>query len=223
MATYVIADLHGRADLLEAALTRLGTEPPGELVVLGDFVDRGPDSRAIIERLMAGPPPGWRWTVLFGNHEAMMVEVCLVRDRALSWWIGNGGDATLHSYGYRSGDSLHPLRVPAAHLDWLARLPTLHVDAHRVYVHAGVDPDAPLDAQRDEELIWKRYAPGDARGHGDRHVVHGHDADERHPLVLAGRTNLDARAHATDWLALGVFDDAVPGGPVDIWWVGADG
>jgi serine/threonine protein phosphatase 1 len=73
--TYAIADLHGRFDLLEMALTRITehVEPPATVVTLGDYVDRGPDSRKIIERLMAGlGPDGWRLICLKGNHEDIM-------------------------------------------------------------------------------------------------------------------------------------------------------
>lgn len=217
--TYVIADLHGRADLFAAALALLRRRPPATLIVLGDFVDRGPGSRAIVERLMAPPPPGWVWHVLRGNHEAMLLDACgagLDKPRVARWWIGNGGDATLASFGIAT-----PGEMPRAVLDWLAALPLLHADAQRVYVHAGVDAALPLDAQSEEHLLWHRYGYAETHGHGDRHVVHGHDQSSRHPLHLAGRTNLDAHAWYTGRLAIGVFDDTWPGGALEVLWVTA--
>jgi serine/threonine protein phosphatase 1 len=71
--TYVIADLHGRYDLLNLALTRIEASAPGTVVFLGDYIDRGPASRQIIERLIAGPSVGWNWVTLKGNHEELLV------------------------------------------------------------------------------------------------------------------------------------------------------
>jgi serine/threonine protein phosphatase 1 len=210
--TYVIPDLHGRADLLDAALARIATHAAGAsgtLIVLGDYVDKGPDSRGVIARLIAGIAPGWSLVTLKGNHDAMMAEA--LRDpAAVANWLGKGGDTALASYG---GDVD---AVPAAHRAWLERLVLLHMDAHRIYVHAGLDPDIALEAQSERALLWKRYAKDDASGFGDHHVVHGHDNDPAGPLLLAGRSNLDTQAWKTGRLVIGVFDDATPGGPLEI-------
>lgn len=95
-------------------------------------------------------------------------------------------------------------------------LPAIHTDAHRVYVHAGVDPAMPLRAQAEKTLLWKRYSKGKPAGHGALHVVHGHDPDDDGPILYKGRTAMDTRAWATGRLVIGVFDDAVAGGPVDM-------
>jgi serine/threonine protein phosphatase 1 len=79
-------------------------------------------------------------------------------------------------------------------------------------VHAAVDPAASLDQQTSKILLWKRYPDGFDRGHGDRHVVHGHHAIEKGPIVLKHRTNLDAMAWKTGRLVVGVFEDERPGG-----------
>lgn len=221
MTTYAIGDLHGRFDLLCQAISvidRHAGDAGGTFVVLGDFVDRGPGSRSIIELLMAGPAsPGWHWIVLKGNHEDMMARCCRGH-AALAWWIGNGGGQTLMSYGYQQGDFLQPFRDPLnAHLDWLEQLPLLHVDEHRVFVHAGVDPDAALLDQRENELLWKLYDSDDGRGHGDRHVVHGHHQFAEGPILKEGRSDLDTFAWLTGRAAIGVFIDE-PGGPSEILW-----
>jgi serine/threonine protein phosphatase 1 len=91
----------------------------------------------------------------------------------------------------------------------------MHVDAHRLYVHAGVDPEIPLDRQSEATLLWKRYPKGFPDGYGELHVVHGHDNDPDGPLLYQGRTNLDTLAWRTGRLTIGIFDDARPGGPVD--------
>lgn len=210
--TFAVADLHGRFDLLEAALAAVAAHPRaahgGRIVFLGDYVDRGPQSADVLARLMAGPPEGWTWTCLKGNHEAMM-SICLRNSDRLDWWIENGGDTTIASY--RDGGA----RI-GAHLEWVEALPLMHVDAHRVFVHAGVEPAIPLDRQPDKTLLWKRYPRTATDGHGAHHLVHGHDPDEAGPLLLTRRTALDTWAWRTGRLAVAVFDDATPGGPIEL-------
>jgi serine/threonine protein phosphatase 1 len=124
-------------------------------------------------------------------------------------WLEKGGDAALASYG---GD---PAGIPQSHLAWLDGLQLMHVDHHRVYVHAGVDPEAPLDQQSEVTLLWKRYPKGFPGGFAGLHVVHGHDNSPEGPLLYEGRTNLDTLAWRTGRLVIGVFEDDRPGGPID--------
>jgi serine/threonine protein phosphatase 1 len=214
--TYAVADLHGRHDLLNAAVEKIldhSQSQAAKIVTLGDYVDRGPDSREVIECLANWSSPRLSLVALKGNHEEMMWECC----RNLSEvdrWFKNGGDQTLLSY-----DPSKPLDVSAvseAHLRWIAKLPALYVDQHRIYVHAGVDPGLPLDHQGDQILLWKRYPDGFKKGHGRYHVVHGHDAKLNGPILTKGRTNLDTLAWKTGRLVVGVFDDNIPGGPTEI-------
>jgi serine/threonine protein phosphatase 1 len=97
----------------------------------------------------------------------------------------------------------------------LDALPLTHVDKHRVFVHAGVDPTRPLDDQKEQVLLWWLYPDGADIGHGDRHVVHGHDQFAHGPLKFEHRTDLDTFAWYTGRLVIGVFDDAKAGGPID--------
>jgi serine/threonine protein phosphatase 1 len=208
--TYVIPDLHGRFDLLCDALAKIAGHAAGNfgiIVALGDYVDKGPDSRQIIERLRPGALEGWEFFPLKGNHDAMMVEA-LRHPEKMESWIAKGGNTALQSYG---GDAA----VPQAHIAWLDELRLMHVDAHRVYVHAGVDPGLPLDRQSDEVLLWKRYPKGYPGGYENLHVVHGHDNFPEGPLLYEGRSNLDTAAWRTGRLVIGIFDDAKAGGPVD--------
>jgi serine/threonine protein phosphatase 1 len=209
--TYVIPDIHGRCDLLSDGLAEITARSRGYaglIVTIGDYVDKGPDSKQVIDRLLSGVAEGWSFVALKGNHDAMMVEA--LRDPSkMAWWIGKGGDAALASYG---GD---PAAVPQTHIAWLDQLRLMHVDAHRLYVHAGVDPEIPLDRQSEATLLWKRYPKGFSGGFGDLHVVHGHDNYPDGPLLCEGRTNLDTLAWRTGRLTIGVFEDDRPGGPID--------
>lgn len=208
--TYVIPDLHGRDDLLSRALAEIAAHSAGQnglIVTIGDYVDKGPQSRAVIERLRSGVA-GWNLVTLKGNHDAMMVAG--LRDSTKrAFWLDKGGDAALASYG---GE---PSTVPEADIAWLDQLQLIHVDAHRIYVHAGVDPELALERQDETTLLWKRYPKTDGRGYGARHVVHGHDNDPDGPLLFEGRTNLDTLAWRTGRLTVGVFDDGKAGGPID--------
>ena len=213
--TYAIADLHGRHDLLRAAIERIEQRSPsgGTVVFTGDYVDRGPESRQVIETLMAGPQvPGWKWICLRGNHEEIMQAGCL---GVLQWWLPNGGGATLQSYGQKVGENADPKVVPREHLDWMASLPVMYNDGRRLFVHAGVQSDVALSEQDGQRNTWMLYPDGAEDGYGDLHVVHGHHQHEDGPLLLRGRTNLDTMAWYTGRLVVGVFDDDIPGGPVE--------
>ena len=183
--TYVIPDIHGRYDLLRdalAAITAYSGGEAGTIVTIGDYVDKGPASRGVIDQLMFGPGDGFALVTLKGNHDAMMTGA---------------------------------LRDHSKMADWLDRLQLFRTDAHRLYVHAGVEDGTPLDQQREETLLWKRYPKGFPGGYGNFHVVHGHDNCPDGPLLYEGRTNLDTLAWKTGRLTIGIFDDDRAGGPVD--------
>jgi serine/threonine protein phosphatase 1 len=216
--TYAVPDLHGRDDLLNAAIEKILDHSRGyaaKMVTLGDCVDRGPHSRRVMERLVNWSSEELPLVALKGNHEAMMWECCR-NFSEIDWWLKNGGDQTLASYGQDAANSIDVSGILAAHLDWIAKLPSIYVDQHRIYVHAGVDPNLSLDHQGDQILLWKRYPEGFKKGHGLHHVVHGHDAKPDGPVLTKGRTNLDTLAWKTGRLVIGVFDDAIPGGTIEI-------
>jgi serine/threonine protein phosphatase 1 len=208
--TFVIPDIHGRLDLLDRGLAEIAVRSNGEkvtIVTIGDYVDKGPDSKGVIERLRSGFD-GFELVVLKGNHDALMAGA--LRDPSkMADWLGKGGDKAIASYGGNAAN------VPPSHVDWLNRLQLFHVDAHRFYVHAGVDPEAPLDLQTERTLLWKRYPKGYPGGFDGLHVVHGHDNNPDGPLLCEGRTNLDTLAWRTGRLTIGIFDDEKPGGPID--------
>lgn len=214
--TYAIPDLHGRADLLDEALVKIQAHAVGRrafVVTLGDYVDRGPNSCQVIERLMAWPYSDLHLVALKGNHEAMMWEACSGLDEP-DIWLRNGGVETLASYGLDRHVSDLRSVLPETHLAWIGQLPSLYADKHRIFVHAGVDNGIPIDQQVERTLLWKRYPRGSGDGYGSFHVVHGHAADERAPIVTRGRSNLDAKAWKTGRLVVAVFEDDKPGAAI---------
>jgi serine/threonine protein phosphatase 1 len=234
--TYVVADLHGRFDLLVKAIVEIEQDAGpagGHFICLGDFVDRGPDVKSIIEMFMAGPAlPNWKWTILQGNHESMMLMAAMLPHGAVARiWGSNGAYATLQSYGFPEVEFEHC--IPEEHKHWLAQLPSHYEDEHRIYVHAGIPMDKQLEDTQIQTRQWMMYRDGtsdwpDAEYHADgvhisgKHIVHGHVQSEDHPLLLAGRTNLDTWAYYTGRLAIGVFNDEVAGGPENIIYVYED-
>lgn len=208
--TFVIPDIHGRADLLELALDQIELHDGGTVVFLGDYVDRGPESAGVIARIMAGPQvTGFRWLPIRGNHEDMMLEAQQEPRDFQVWdlWWKNGGNLTMASYDGR---------VPDDHREWMDSLPRLVHDTHRVYVHAGVDENYNLDDQSEQVTQWFRYPLGADIGYRDQHVVHGHTPKKHGPELYSNRTNLDTGAYKRGVLFVGVFDDDIGGGPVEL-------
>lgn len=209
--TYVVPDIHGRFDLLSEALSQIEKDQPsGTVVFLGDYVDRGPNSKEVLARLIQGSSANWTWHLLRGNHEDMMLAA--QEGHLVDIWVSNGGGATISSY---DGD------VTKDHLEFVESLKTIHWDKHRVYVHAGVDAAYPLKDQPEGVTQWMRYPAGANIGYKDLHVVHGHTPKRDGPELFSNRTNLDTGAVFTGRLVVGVFDDEVPGGPQKLIEVGA--
>jgi serine/threonine protein phosphatase 1 len=213
--TYAIGDLHGRIDVLEAALVeieqhRLPRDKTGSdttIVFLGDYIDRGKQSRQVVERLMAGPSDKAKWITLTGNHEDMCLSAHASPNQFWRWWTENGGLATMMSY---DGN------IPEEHLAWMRSLPDRHIDRHRLFVHAGVARGLPYSAQTKQHLIWVRYHKTEEVGLGKHYVVHGHTPFMDGPVILETRCNLDTKSYATGRATVAVFDDSLPGKPIEL-------
>ena len=213
--TYAIGDVHGCADLLVKAFDLIAEdagERRADIVCLGDYVDRGPDSMAVVQMLMKGPHrEGDTLVCLKGNHEDLMVNAIGGDDAAESCWIGNGGRQTVISYcGH----------IPPEHVVWMASLPVMHEDHNRVYVHAGLMPGMEIGENEPEVCMWIRDRFLREKGGWAKHIVHGHTPqwdgkpDPAEPELLAHRTNLDTAAFHTGVLTVGVFDPEQSGGPI---------
>jgi serine/threonine protein phosphatase 1 len=208
MTIYAIGDIHGQLDLLRAAHDRVAADRAREgagdapLVHVGDLVDRGPDSAGVVDLLCDLAARDRRVVVLKGNHDAMLEAFLrgtpsIERDRYLD--PGIGGRDTLRSYGV--DPDLPPAArvaaladaVPRAHRAFLAGLPLTRQDGDCLFVHAGIRPGVPLDAQDPEDLIWIRGEfLSDARDHGAL-IVHGHTPVERVEL-WPNRLDIDTGA-----------------------------
>ena len=206
---YAIGDVHGRADLLDKLQSRIARdadraqETRKVVVYLGDYVDRGPDSAGVIDRLIDGPLADLEQVFLMGNHEDFFLQFLEDPDVG-ALWVRNGGDATLASYGLDGAAecgakdmaalsrSLHDT-LPDRHLEFLKGLSVSHREGDYFFVHAGIRPGVPLDRQSEEDLLWIRAPFLGSPDERDVVVVHGHTPVEA-PEVHSNRIAVDTGA-----------------------------
>lgn len=214
---YAIGDIHGRADLLRVLLGKIqsdvATRAPATdvLLFLGDYIDRGPDSPAVLD-LVGHPPEGFEAVRLLGNHESIMRDVLGGDREQLETWLSNGGDATLESYGIASDDlaRLGPAvtgKIPKAHLDLLDSLIDCHVEGDYFFAHAGVRPGVPLNAQTRESLVWVREIFLSSQDDFGKVIVHGHSIG-RQVTFRPNRIGIDTGAYRYGVLSAVVLDGA---------------
>lgn len=207
---YAVGDTHGRRDLLDILLERIRRDAAeldaGHclLVFLGDYVDRGPDSAGVIDRLVSGPIKGFETVCLKGNHEAIMLDF-LAGKTPLDHWLDNGAAATFASYGvdepafgWHAADaeacrSALDAALPSNHRQFLDTLAGHHQCGDYFFAHAGVRPGVALDAQRPMDLIWIREAFLESDADFGKVVVHGHTPG-REPVVRPNRIGIDTGA-----------------------------
>jgi len=219
---YAVGDIHGRLDLLDQMLGQIQRDSTtaGDLVkyivFLGDYVDRGPHSSSVIERLAGGPPPGFGAIHLRGNHEAAMLDF-LEDIRVGPNWLTYGGNATLGSYGVvppaedASANRLAEAQeqfnaaLPAHHRAFLKGLRSSVTIGDYLFVHAGVRPGVPLDRQDATDLIWIRDEFLRSQADHGKVVVHGHTIALQ-PEVRANRIGIDTGAYATNRLTALVLE-----------------
>lgn len=188
MTIYAIGDLHGCSEALDRLLARIAAHRAGRearILFLGDYVDRGPDSRGVLERVIAVAD-----IALCGNHEDMMLAALDGSERAVGHWLANGGHETMESYGCRDMDALRRT-LPERHRRFLQALPLTHEADGTLFVHAGIRPGRPLAEQTRRDLLWIRDGFLDHPGPFERFVVHGHTPDPGGPQILAHRANAD--------------------------------
>lgn len=155
--TFVIGDVHGCIDEVDRLLDALEPAAGDTVCFLGDYIDRGPSARGVIDRLVRLRQEGPRCVFLKGNHEDMFLAFMGQPGRYGDAFLWNGGGATLASYGL-SGlpGAVVAERLPPSHRDFLSTLQTQVRFGRFLSVHAGVRPTRPLDAQVEEDLLWIR-------------------------------------------------------------------
>lgn len=209
-AVYAIGDIHGesgRLDMLHSMI-RADARNRGAkhniAVYLGDYVDRGPDSAGVVDRLLGDSLPGFERVFLMGNHEEFLLQFLEIADE-MSGWFHNGGLQTLesyevdvHGYSFWSSDSRElrdalAARLPEAHREFLESLRLHHIEGDYLFVHAGIRPGRKLEEQSRSDMLWIRneFVHSDA-DHGHI-VVHGHTTSDV-VEVRANRIGIDTGA-----------------------------
>lgn len=212
---YAVGDIHGQRTMLADILGRIAQDraehghDDAPLVFVGDLVDRGPDSRGVIDDLIAGIDAGENWIVLKGNHDRLFhwfLEDPERRDHCLradySWLHPNmGGLETLQSYGIRNTARTSPAnlwqaarqQVPTPHRRFLANLATSQRIGGYFFAHAGIRPGVPLNQQSEDDLVWIRTDFHIDRSPHEAVIVHGHTPIKQ-VTHYGNRINIDTGA-----------------------------
>lgn len=218
---YAIGDIHGRLDLFESLLAKIDRDDRGrspaqtEIILLGDLIDRGPQSAQVIARAIELDRSDRNCRFLLGNHEEVFLKALSGDLKSLSFFCRIGGRETILSYGiseqeYRDCDypallELLLRRVPAEHAAFLKRFEDLIVVGDYAFAHAGIRPEHPLSEQRTSDLRWIRSEFLDHRGALEKVIVHGHTVADEVELK-PHRIGLDTGAYASGKLTAMGFE-----------------
>ena len=220
---YAVGDIHGQLSQLERVLTLIEKDggSASDVVFLGDYTDRGPDSQGVIDLLIDGAAQGRPWTFLKGNHDRMFCW--FMRDYPKHdaflpvslYWLHQrlGGDTTLASYGVEFTENTRQLevhrmareRVPASHVQFLEQTRLSFETDEVFFAHAGIQPGVSLANQSEHDLLWIRQEfHNDPRSH-PKLIVHGHTPVDR-AQHYGNRINLDSGAGYGRDLTVAVFE-----------------
>lgn len=206
MRILAIGDIHGCSIAFDTLLASVQPQPNDKIITLGDYVDRGPDSKGVIDRLIALHEAG-QLTALRGNHELMMLEARdsaalpkAVRRLKKSQWQAKGGDATLASYA-KSGKAGKLADVPDKHWDFIENVCVgWHETETHFFVHANAHPDIPLAEQPEHMLFWEKFR-NPAPHFSGKTMVCGHTSQKTGvPLNVGHAICIDTRAYGKGWL-----------------------
>ncbi|MFH1918619.1 MAG: metallophosphoesterase [Planctomycetota bacterium] len=198
MADRVIAigDIHGYSAALAALVAAIDPRPEDTVVTLGDYVDRGPDSRGVLDQLIA-LSERCRLVPLLGNHDEMLLDIVSLRLFLLRGWLSFGGDATLASYG-----STNPKDIPEEHIAFLRNCVLWHESDGHFFVHASYAPRKPLKKQPAELLLWESIRDDPPRPHRSGKVaIVGHTSQKNGEILDLGHLKcIDTCVYGDGWL-----------------------
>ncbi len=218
---YCIGDIHGRLDLLEELHDMIVADAAGfdgskGLIYLGDYIDRGAQSKQVLDLLIEQKLEGFDAINLLGNHELAMLNF-LANPQAGSAWLDFGGQVTLMSYGVGVGrvrmmqqvevlrDQLEE-KLPPSHLEFLSKCHEMHVEGNYCFVHAGILPGVNLEDQLTRDLLWIRDEFIRSEADHGYIVVHGHSITEEVEW-RPNRIGIDTGAYNSGLLTALVLED----------------
>jgi serine/threonine protein phosphatase 1 len=191
---FAIGDIHGCNHELKKLLSLINPVPTADTIVfLGDYIDRGPDSRGVIETILDFKKAFPHTVCLKGNHEAMFLNAYL-NERNVDLYLFNRGDATLHSYGVTAADFPALKFLPEEHLQFLTNLLLYYETNDYLFVHAGLRPQRSLEEQSPEDLLWIRDEFIHSSWDFGKTVVFGHSPLSEKPLIEKNKIGIDTGA-----------------------------
>ncbi len=208
-----IGDVHGYLTALDALLRAIGPRPGDTIVMLGDYVDRGPDSRGVIDRLIVLKQQ-CRLVPLLGNHDELLLDICNGRTELIGEWLMYGGDTTVASY-----DSNVPDGVPRQHVDFLKECLPYYESDHHFFVHANYYSNLTLEQQPREALYWESLRDREPFPHcSGKTAVVGHTAQKNGEIFDLGYLKcIDTCIYGDGWLT------AIDLGSGQVWQVDKEG
>ena len=218
---YCIGDIHGRLDLLEELHGMIRKDCAGfdgtrVIVYLGDYIDRGAQSKQVLDLLIDKPLDGFETVHLLGNHEHAMLDFLRNPLGVGAAWLSFGGQVTCTSYGVGLGEIMMNMdlellseeleeKVPRSHLDFLNSMPLSHTEGSYHFVHAGIRPDVPIESQDIGDMLWIRDEFTRSRHRHEFIVVHGHTVSME-VENLPNRIGIDTGAYQTGMLTALVLE-----------------
>ena len=218
---YCIGDVHGRLDLLEELQAMILEDSAGfdgskVIVYLGDYIDRGAQSKQVLDLLIEQPLADFESVHLLGNHEHAMLDFLRNPEGIGAAWLGFGGQVTCLSYGVgpnriMMNADLELLReelsekLPQSHLDFMNSMPLTHIEGSYYFVHAGIRPDESIEDQQAGDLLWIREEFTRSRRRHKYIIVHGHTISME-VESLPNRIGIDTGAYQTGLLTALVLE-----------------
>ena len=215
---YAIGDIHGRLDLLDRIQRQIADDAMKreasrrQVVYLGDYVSRGPDSAGVVDRVREWLPEGFERITLKGNHEDLLLRFLDGEIDTGRHWLDYGGLEAMSAYGVGIADrdarddaSVIALgedlaaRIPASHLEFFRALQTRHRNGDYFFVHGGVRPGVPLEEQKDRDCLWIRKTFLNSGADHGAMVVHGHSISDE-PELRHNRIGIDTGAYRSNVL-----------------------
>jgi serine/threonine protein phosphatase 1 len=205
--TIAIGDVHGCSRALDALLKAIEPHADDVIVALGDYVNRGPDSRGVLERFIALERE-CKLVPLLGNHDEMLLQLLIAAKAggplALVNWTRLGGDATLASYGAPPGKLTWAdlARIPTEHAQYLERCRAYHETATHIFVHANYNPTLPMNEQPFELLRWESLRDVTPGKHcSGKTVIAGHSSQKTGEIFVLGHVIcIDTYCYGGGWL-----------------------
>lgn len=197
MAIYAIGDIHGCYQELKTLINKLSPNQNDVFIFLGDYVDRGPDSKNVIDWLITFSKKS-NSIFIQGNHEILMLSA-LMNEERLNEWLSSGGGETLKSYKIKPHQDWS-IKIPTTHWEFIKNAKPYHQIGNLLFVHAGLESSIPLNKQSKHSLFWKKYVTP-IRYSDEETVICGHTSRKNGEIANFGHTIcIDTYAYGGQWL-----------------------